>query len=112
MQTFTQLINDSTTAKVGLLVKLESKPGKESEVEHFLRDALPIVQAEQATTVWFAIRLGTSTFGIFDAFPNESGRQAHLSGKVAETLFAKAADLFSQPPIVETFDALAFKLPV
>src|SRR3990167_7836056 len=92
---------NSRLTKVGLLVRLESKPGKEIEVENFLRGGLVIVQEEPATTVWFAIRLGTSTFGIFDAFPNESGRQTHLSGKVAQALFEKAPDLFSQPPIVE-----------
>lgn len=99
-------------AKLGLLVRLESKPGKEAEVEKFLRSGLPIVQAESSTTVWFAIRLGASTFGIFDTFPDESGRQQHLSGKVAEALFAQAPELFSQPPIVEMFESLAVKLPV
>ena len=56
---------------VGLLVRLEAKPGKESELESFLRDALPLVQAERATTAWFALRLGTTSFGIFDLFPDD-----------------------------------------
>jgi quinol monooxygenase YgiN len=76
---------------VALLVRLEAKPGKESEVERFIRDALPIVQEEPATTAWFGIRIGPSTFGIFDAFPDESGRQAHLSGRVAAALKEKAS---------------------
>lgn len=97
--------------KLGLLVRLESKAGKEADVEKFLRDGLPLVQEEPATSVWFALRLGKSTFGIFDAFPDEAGRKAHLSGKVAEALFAKAPDLFSQPPVVESIDILASKLP-
>ena len=76
--------------KVALFVRLEAKPGKEKEVESFLVSGLPIVNEEPATTAWFGIRLGPSTFGIFDAFPDEAGRQAHLSGKVAAALMAKA----------------------
>jgi quinol monooxygenase YgiN len=97
--------------KVGLFVRLEAKPGKEDEVESFLRGGLSIVQDEPATTVWFAIRLGPTTFGIFDAFPDEAGRQAHLSGAVAAALMAKAQDLLSQPPAIEKADILAVKLP-
>lgn len=96
---------------VALLVRLESKPGKEAEVEAFLRGGLAIVEDEPATTAWFALRLGPSTFGIFDAFPDESGRQAHLSGRVAAALMAKASELFSQPPAIEKVDVLAAKLP-
>jgi quinol monooxygenase YgiN len=96
---------------VALLVRLEAKPGKEADVENFLRGGLPIVQAEPATTVWFAIRMGPSTFGIFDAFPDESGRQAHLSGRVAAALMAQASELLSQPPAIEMVDILEAKLP-
>jgi quinol monooxygenase YgiN len=96
---------------VALLVRLEAKPGKEAEVERFLRGGLAIVQEEPATTAWFAIRLGPSTFGIFDAFPNDAGRQAHLSGKVAAALVAKASELLSRPPTIEKVDVLAVKLP-
>ena len=97
--------------KVALLVRLEAKPGKEAEVESFLRGGLAVVQQEPATTAWFAIRLGPSTFGIFDAFPDEAGRQAHLSGQVAAALMAQASELFSQPPVIEKVDVLAAKLP-
>lgn len=79
---------------VALLIRLGAKPGKEAEMESFLGGGPPAVQGEPATTAWFALRLGPSTFGIFDAFPDESGRQAHLSGKVAAALMARAADLF------------------
>ena len=96
---------------VALLVRLEAKPGKEAEVESFLRGGLPIVQEEPATTAWFAIRMGKSTFGIFDAFPNDAGRQAHLSGRVAAALMAKASELLAQPPSIEKVDVLAAKLP-
>lgn len=96
---------------VALLVRLEAKPGKEAEVESFLKGGLAIVQEEPATTAWFAIRLGPSTFGIFDAFPDEAGRQAHLTGRVAAALMAQAPDLLSQPPSIEKVDVLAAKLP-
>jgi len=95
---------------VALFVRLEAKPGKEKDVEDFLRSGLAIVQEEPATTAWFAIRMGPSTFGIFDAFPNEAGRQAHLSGKVAAALMAKAPELLAQPPKIEKIDVLAAKL--
>ncbi|HEU5376527.1 MAG TPA: antibiotic biosynthesis monooxygenase [Ktedonobacteraceae bacterium] len=96
---------------VGLFVRLEAKPGKEAEVESFLRGGLPIVQEEPATTAWFALRLGPSTFGIFDAFPDDAGRQAHLAGRVAAALMARASELLSQPPAIEMVDVLADKLP-
>jgi quinol monooxygenase YgiN len=97
--------------KVALLVRLEAKPGKATELESFLRGGLPLVEQEPATLAWFGIRLGPTTFGIFDAFPDESGRQAHLSGKVAAALMAKAPELLAQPPVIEKADVLAVKLP-
>jgi quinol monooxygenase YgiN len=96
---------------VALLVRLEAKPGKEADVESFLQDSLSLVQEELATIAWFAIRMGPSTFGIFDAFPDESGRQAHLSGRVAAVLAEKASELFTKPPTIEKIDILAAKLP-
>jgi quinol monooxygenase YgiN len=97
--------------KLALFVRLEAKPGKEADVESFLRDGLPIVQDEPATIAWFGIRLGPTTFGIFDAFPDEAGRQAHLSGQVAAALMAKAPELLATPPVIEKVDVLAAKLP-
>ena len=94
-----------------LLATMEAQPGKEAAVEEFLIGALPLVQDEPDTTAWFALRLGPTTFGIFDAFPDDAGRQAHLSGKVAEALFAQAEELFSAPPSVTQIDVLADKLP-
>jgi quinol monooxygenase YgiN len=96
---------------VALYVRLEAKPGKEKDVEAFLRGGLAVVQGEPATTAWFALRMGPSTFGIFDAFPDEAGRQAHLSGRVAAALMQKAADLLAKPPAIEKVDVLAAKLP-
>lgn len=97
--------------KLALFVRLEAKPGKEEEVENFLRGGLPLVEQEPATLAWFGIRLGPTTFGIFDAFPDESGRQAHLAGKVAAALMAKAPELLAQPPVIEKADVLAVKHP-
>jgi quinol monooxygenase YgiN len=96
--------------KVALFVQLEAKPGKEADVENFLLGGLPLVEEEPATTAWFAIRMGPGTFGIFDAFPDEAGRRAHLSGKLAAALMANAAELFSKPPAIEQIDVLAAKL--
>lgn len=98
-------------SKVALYVPLEAKPGKEKEVEQFLLSAVPLVQAEQGTIAWFALRMGPTTFGIFDTFNDEAGRQAHLSGKVAAALVAKAPDLFAKPPEINKIDILASKLP-
>lgn len=97
--------------KVALFVRLEAKPGKEKEVEDFLKSGLALVMEEPDTTAWFGIRIGPSTFGIFDAFPDEAGRQAHLSGKVAAALMTQAGALFSTPPSIEKIDVLASKLP-
>jgi quinol monooxygenase YgiN len=96
---------------VALLVRLEARPGKEAEVESFLNSGLVLVEDEPDTTAWFAIRISQSTFGIFDAFPDDTGRQAHLSGKVAAALMANASELLAQPPVIEKVDVLAAKLP-
>jgi quinol monooxygenase YgiN len=93
-----------------LYVRLEAKPGKEADVEAFLKGGLPIVQEEPGTIAWFGIRMGPTTFGIFDAFPNEAGRQAHLVGRVAAALMAKAPELLAGPPVIEKVDVLASKL--
>jgi quinol monooxygenase YgiN len=97
-------------SKLALLVRLESKPGKEKELQNFLESGLPIAQEEKQTITWYAIRLSESTFGIFDTFPNEDGRQAHLSGKIAEALMAKAPELLSQEPVIEFAEVLSAKL--
>ena len=96
---------------VGLFIRLEAKPGKEADVDNFLREGLFLVEEEPNTTAWFAIRMGPSTFGVFDAFLNESGRQEHLSGKLATALAEKTNELFTKLPTVEKVDVLAAKLP-
>ncbi|HMF28127.1 MAG TPA: antibiotic biosynthesis monooxygenase [Candidatus Cybelea sp.] len=97
--------------KLALYVRLEAKPGKEKDVEQFLLGGVPLVEAEPGTIAWFAIRMGPSTFGIFDAFNDEAGRDAHLSGKVAAALMERAGELLAQPPKIERIDVLAAKLP-
>lgn len=97
--------------RVGLLVRLHAKPGKEEELAHFLEGALPLAQDEPATVAWFVLRLAPSVFGIFDAFPDDAGRQAHLSGQIASALLAKAPDFLAEPPAIEQVDILAAKLP-
>ena len=94
---------------VGLLVRLEAKPGKEQAVLDFLTGALPLAQQEPATITWYAIQLAPVTFGIFDTFPDEAGRQAHLNGPIAAALMAHAADLLAVPPVIEQVAILAAK---
>ncbi len=96
---------------VGLLARLEAKPGKEKAVADLLKGALALANAETATTVWFAIQMGPSTFGIFDAFADDSGRKAHLAGQIASALMAKAPELLASPPKIEPVDVLAAKIP-
>jgi quinol monooxygenase YgiN len=93
-----------------LFVRLEAKAGREQEVESFLRSALDLVDAEDGTPLWFALRFGPSTFGIFDAFPDEEAREAHLAGQVAGALKERAAELLSEEPAIERIDILAGKL--
>jgi quinol monooxygenase YgiN len=106
-----QRLREDVMVKTALWVELNAKPGKEQEVEQFLLGGLALVEDEPATVAWFAIRVGPGTFGIFDAFPDEAGRDAHLAGKVAEALMAKAPDLLASPPAINKLDVMAAKLP-
>jgi len=96
---------------VGLCVRLVAAAGKENDVEAFLENALPLVEAERETTAWFAARIDASSFLIFDVFPDDAGRERHLAGPVAEALAARATELFSQPPTIERVELIASKLP-
>jgi quinol monooxygenase YgiN len=96
---------------VGLIVRLEAKTGRELEVETLLRESLDLVDDEPGTTTWFALRLGPATFAIFDAFPDDAARNAHLSGRVASALTERASELLAQPPVTDRADVLAAKLP-
>ena len=94
---------------LGLFVRLEAKPGKEKEVAAFLKQGLQLANQEATTPLWFALRLGPSTFAVFDAFADEPGRQAHLNGPIAKALFAKAKDLLAQAPKIDKPEILASK---
>jgi quinol monooxygenase YgiN len=97
--------------KVDLFVRLQAKPGREADVSNFLQQGLALANQEATTPVWFALRLGPSTFGIFDAFADEAGRSTHLAGPIAAALMANAADLLAEPPQIEHVDVLGVKLP-
>jgi quinol monooxygenase YgiN len=96
--------------RVGLLVRMKAKTGKEGEVAKFLEGALPAAQGERQTAVWFALRLGPGEFGIFDAFADDSGRKAHLSGPIAAALMKRAPELLAEAPRIEQVDVLAAKV--
>jgi len=97
--------------KLALFVRLHAQPGKEAALADFLAGALPLANAESGTTAWFALKFGPSTYGVFDAFEDEAGRQAHLSGPIAAALMANAAELLSADPVIEQVELLATKLP-
>lgn len=94
---------------LALLARVEAKPGKEQQVADFLKSALPLAQAEPGTVHWYALQLGPSTFGIFDTFADEAGRDAHLGGEIAKALMSHADELLAEPPVIEKVDLLAVK---
>lgn len=95
---------------LGLLARVEARPGKEADVQALLSGALALANQEATTPVWFAFKLGPTTFGIFDAFANEAGRRAHLEGAIAAALMAKAPELLASPPQIDAVDILASKV--
>jgi quinol monooxygenase YgiN len=97
--------------RVAIWAVLESKPGKENEVEAFLKSAQPLAEREAETTSWYAVRIGPTTFGIFDTFPDERGRVAHLTGEIAKALMANAPELFAKEPEIHRLSILASKAP-
>ena len=96
---------------LSLFVRLEAKPGKEVDVAAFLAQGLELARQEATTPVWFALRMGPSTFGVFDAFVDEAGRQTHLNGPIARALMAQAPNLLASPPVIEPIEVLGAKLP-
>ena len=96
---------------LGMYVRLEAKPGKEEEVAAFLKQGAQMANQEATTLLWFSLRLGPSTFAIFDAFANESGRQTHLNGPIAKALMANAPNLLAATPSIEKYEILGTKLP-
>ncbi len=95
--------------KFALLARVEAKPGKEAQVEAFLKSALPMAQEEPDTVRWYGLKISENTFGIFDTFETEDGRKAHLQGEIAAALMASASELLAKDPVIEFVDLLAVK---
>ena len=96
-------------SRVAIWAQLEAKPGKERELEEFLKSAQPLAEREPETVSWYAIKMGPGKYGIFDTFADENGRNAHLNGEIAKALFAKATDLLATPPEISKPEVLAVK---
>jgi quinol monooxygenase YgiN len=109
--TYTAQRQETTVITQALFIRLEAKPGKEQELAQFLHTGLDLARQEGTTPVWFALQLGPSTFGVFDAFTDEAGRQAHLNGPIAQALGANAPNLLAQAPSIVRIDVLGTKLP-
>lgn len=97
--------------KLAIWAEIEAKPGKEQDVASFLKSAQSMAEREQGTITWYAMRLGPSKFGIFDTFSDEKGRDAHINGEIAKSLFARSKDLFVKDPEIHKLDLLAAKVP-
>jgi quinol monooxygenase YgiN len=102
-------MTNQDTTKLGILALLEAKPGKEAAVSELLRGAVALAREEASTTAWYAFQTGPRTFGIFDTFPDEAGRTAHLEGRIAQALMGKADELLATPPDIRKVDVLAVK---
>jgi len=100
---------ENIMGKLAIWAQLEAKPGKEKEVEEFLKSAQPLAEREKGTISWYAIKMGPGKYGIFDTFADENGRNAHLNGEIAKALFAKAKELFAKPPDIAKPEILASK---
>jgi quinol monooxygenase YgiN len=96
-------------SKLAIWAQLEAKPGKERELEEFLKSAEPLAEREPGTLTWYAIKISPGKYGIFDTFADENGRNAHLNGEIAKALFAKAKDLLVEAPRVDKPEILASK---
>lgn len=96
---------------LGLYARLDAKPGKEQEVAALLQQGLELAKQETTTPLWFALRLGPTTFAIFDAFLDEAGRQRHLNGPIANALVTQAPHLLAALPVIERMEVLGAKLP-
>ena len=95
---------------VALFARLEAKPGKEDDVAAFLKQGLQLANQEATTPLWFALRMGPTTFAVFDAFKDEAGRQNHLNGPIAKALMAQAPKLLAAAPAIERIEVLGAKV--
>lgn len=99
----------ATESKYALQARIEAKPDKVTEVREFLEAALSMAEDEDGTTTWFSYQIDETTFGIFDTFPDEDARQAHLEGEIADELMANADELLAAEPEIEEIDVIAAK---
>src|SRR3974390_3798775 len=95
--------------KLAFFARFEAKPGKEEAVRKFLETALDMARKEPTTISWYALRLSPSTFGVFDTFNDEIGRQTHLNGPIGQALMANAPELFASAPSIEPVEVLGSK---
>ncbi|WP_371477295.1 putative quinol monooxygenase [Kitasatospora sp. NBC_00315] len=96
---------------VALLARIEAKPEYADTVAAMLRDAVDLARQESGTITWFAFREDATTFGIFDTFADDQGRDAHLQGRIAQALMAVATSHLASPPDIRKVGVLASKLP-
>ena len=96
-------------SRVSIWAQLQAKPGKEKELEEFLKSAQPLAERERATLSWYAIKMGPGNYAIFDTFADDQGRDAHLNGEIAKALFARAGELLAKPPEIAKPEILAVK---
>ena len=101
---------ETEMVKLAIYAHMEAKPGKEADVEAFLKSALPLVEAEPGTRTWYALSLGHGMYAIVDTFDDDAGRNAHLNGKVAAALLSRASELFAKPPSIAKLEVLAAKV--
>ena len=95
--------------KKSLWVELNAKPGKEKELEEFLKSAQPLAEREKDTVSWYALKMGPANFGIFDTFADDAGRQAHLNGEIAKALMSKGKELLASDPKIHQVEIIAAK---
>ena len=96
--------------KKALWVELNAKPGKEKELEDFLKSAQPLAEREKDTVSWYAVKMGPANFGIFDTFADDTGRQAHLNGDIAKALMSKGKELLANEPTIHQIEIIAAKI--
>ena len=95
--------------KFALWATVQAKPGKEAQVEAFLKSAQPLAEKEPGTVTWYGVKLGGGKYAIFDTFNDEAGRDAHLNGEIAKALMANAKELLASDPDIQKIEILAAK---
>lgn len=97
------------TVRLGILARLQAKPGKGDELGAFLMAGRALAVAEEGTVTWYAFKIDDTHYGIFDSFEAEAGRDAHLNGEIPKALAQVADDLLAGQPDIRTVDIVAVK---